>query len=764
VAATEGAQRTDDEAILHRLGYAQVLYREMGGFSNFAISFTIISILAGCLTSYYLAFNNGGPIAITWGWLLVGVFCVLVSMAMGEIASSMPTAGALYFWASKLGGPAWGWFTGWFNLVGQIAVTASIQYGSALFATALLNLWFPDAVGTDTGAVFITLTVIVALQLGLNLLNVNLLALLNTVSAWWHMVGVVVIVGILAVIPDNHQSAGFVFGEVINNSGFSDSAIVFVFGLGLLMAQYTITGYDASAHMSEETRQASRASALGMVMSVVVSVVFGFILLVAVTFAVPDVQGTLDAAGNAVVYIWTESLGETWAEFLLFIAVVAQLFCGTASVTSASRMMFAFSRDRAVPFSTLWRKVATNRVPVNAVTAISVLAWALMLPTLANGVVGYAVGTSIAVIGLYIAFALPIILRIKAGDSFQRGAWTLGDHYKWIAPISVAWIALVCVLFLMPLSPKGIPGAEDFSWESVNYAPITVFGALILFGGWYLISARNWFTGPVREAGSEEGLKTIEQQLDAEAHRHSGPGAATAPAAAAGTATATATAVAVAEKDDESGEKTDTDADEKTATGSDDKAATDAEPNGDAGGDESAATTDATTADTTTAEAAESTADPTDEDAAGAASTAASTDDPPAMLVAEATADAAEEAAAEPVADAGTEAPAGTEQPGEEGGAGTAAAAGVATATAAAPAADAEEAGATADEAAAAPDATEAAAPEADPDLRAQLKDELKAELKAELRAELLEELRREATTNGTAPASTTGTDAGTTA
>jgi len=119
--------RNDDEAILHRLGYAQVLYREMGGFANFAISFTIISILAGCLTSYYIAFNYGGPVAITWGWLLVGAFCVLVAMAMGEIASAMPTAGALYFWASKLGGPSWGWFTGWFNLVGQIAVTAAID-------------------------------------------------------------------------------------------------------------------------------------------------------------------------------------------------------------------------------------------------------------------------------------------------------------------------------------------------------------------------------------------------------------------------------------------------------------------------------------------------------------------------------------------------------------------------------------------------------------------------------------------------------------
>ena len=116
----------DDRAQLHKLGYAQELFRSMGGFQNFAISFTIISILAGCLTSYAIAFNQGGPVAITWGWLLVGFFCIIVSLAMGEIASTYPTAGGLYFWSSKLGSPAWGWFTGWFNLLGQIAVTAAI--------------------------------------------------------------------------------------------------------------------------------------------------------------------------------------------------------------------------------------------------------------------------------------------------------------------------------------------------------------------------------------------------------------------------------------------------------------------------------------------------------------------------------------------------------------------------------------------------------------------------------------------------------------
>ena len=502
-----------DEALLHRMGYAQVLYREMGGFSNFAISFTIISILAGCLTSYYIAFNFGGPVAITWGWLIVGAFSIIISMAMGEIASSMPTAGALYFWASKLGNPAWGWFTGWFNLVGQISVTAAIDYGAATFTTALLNLWFPDVVSTETSTIFIVFTVIIALHIALNLLNINLLAQLNTISAWWHMVGVAVVVVILAIVPE-HQSVAFVFTETIDNTGFTGVAFGYVFVLGLIMSAYTITGYDASAHMSEETRQASRAAAIGMVMSVVASVFFGFILLVAVTFAVPDVQGTLDAVANAVVYIWTTSLGNAWAEFLLLIAVVAQFFCGTASVTSASRMMFAFSRDRAVPGSTLWRKVARNRVPVNAVIAIGVLAWLIMVPSLFS-LVAYLVATSIAVIGLNIAFALPIILRIKAGDSFEAGAWSLGRHYKWISPVAVVYIAFICIAGILPVSPNGVPGAEGFDWELVNYSPITVAAAFVLFGGWYLISARKWFTGPIREADSDAELADIERELRA---------------------------------------------------------------------------------------------------------------------------------------------------------------------------------------------------------------------------------------------------------
>ena len=506
----------DDEHTLHKMGYAQELFRAMGGFQNFAISFTIISILAGCLTSYYIAFQWGGPVAVTWGWLLVGAFCIIVSLAMGEIASTFPTAGGLYYWASKLGSPAWGWFTGWFNLVGQIAVTAAIGYGLAIFATSLLNLLF-DYPNTSKW-IFVTYSAVVVGAILINLLEVRWTALLNTISAYWHMVGVGIIVLVLIVVPDNHQSAGYVFGETINNSGFSgtnfgDFMFLYVFGIGLLMAQYTITGFDASAHMSEETRQASRGAAIGMVMSVVASVFFGFLLLLAVTFAIPDTQGVIDAGGYAVTYIWETSMSETWAKFLLTIVVIAQFYCLTASVTSASRMMYAFSRDGAVPGHRIWRRISAQRVPIFAVFAIGVLSWALMIPTLWNAVVGYLVGTSIAVIGLYIAFGIPVYLRWRAGARFERGAWHLGEKYKWIDILAIAWIALICILFMLPIAPAGVPWDDAFDWNVVNYAPLTVGGAFLLFGGWYVLSARKWFKGPVRQ-GTEEELEQIEQQYE----------------------------------------------------------------------------------------------------------------------------------------------------------------------------------------------------------------------------------------------------------
>src|SRR6202045_1579306 len=298
-----------DTERLHQLGYAQELLRKMGGFSNFAVSFTIISILSGCLTLYGTAMNTGGPVEMSIGWPIVGVMVVIAGLAMAELASSFPPAGGLYYWSAKLSGKnaaAWSWFTGWFNLLGQMAVTAGIGYGLALFATAFLNLVFNYP--STAGYVYLVFAVVLLIHGFLNTFGVGLVARLNDISVVWHIVGVLVIVGALAILPAHHQSFSFVFTKIVNNTGWGSTFYVLL--LGLLLAQYTFTGYDASAHMTEETENAARSGPRGIVMSIVVSLFAGWLLLIGITFAIQNYGGEvggpvppapifLDAIGGA---------------------------------------------------------------------------------------------------------------------------------------------------------------------------------------------------------------------------------------------------------------------------------------------------------------------------------------------------------------------------------------------------------------------------------------------------------------------------------
>ncbi len=513
----EGHSHDKDTRMLHALGYAQELSRRMSGFSNFAISFTIISILSGTLTLYYAGINYGGTFQEAYGWPIVSFFVLIVGLGMAEIASKYPTAGGLYYWASKMGGPVWGWFTGWFNLIGQIAITAGIDYGGAIFADALLQLLWPGTFKGTAHEVIYVYAVILALHALMNIFSVQLVALLNDISVWWHCLGVLIIVGFLVFKPDHHQSFGTVFGSTLNNSGWGHGWIWLVLLLGLLQAQYTYTGYDASAHMSEETQDASRAAARGVIMSILVSAVFGYILALGVTFAI---QGSIaDTAGQgvfAVKAVYLDALGNTTAKVMLFITVGAQFYCGMSSITSASRMMYAFSRDGAVPGHQLWRRLNAQRVPYFAAMAIAVLAFLCAFPAYfgTSGYTAYVAVTSIAVIGLYIAYAIPIYLRLKQGDSWEPGEWNLGSRYKIIGWTAVIWIGFISILFILPTNPNGVPWHPDkFKWTLFNYAPLAVGGTMLLVGGWWLVSANKWFKGPISQ-GTEEELARIEAQYE----------------------------------------------------------------------------------------------------------------------------------------------------------------------------------------------------------------------------------------------------------
>ena len=499
------APLSSDEETLHQLGYAQELRRRMSGFSNFAVSFTIISILSGCLTLYGYGMGTGGPAIIVWGWPIVSIMTLFVGLAMAEVCSSFPTAGGLYYWSAKLArrnGAAWSWFTGWFNFLGQVAVTAGIDFGAAFFINALLNLQF----GTPTYH-WVTILIFAGVLLVHGMLNqfgIRLVALLNDVSVWWHLIGVLIIVGALVFAPSHHQSASFVFTSTFNVTGWHSTFYVLL--LGLLLAQYTFTGYDASAHMTEETHSAARSGPRGIVMSILVSLFAGWILLIGITFAIQHYSAELTSAtGVPPAQIFIDAVGATGGKLLLLIAIGAQLFCGMSSVTANSRMIYAFSRDGALPASRLWHQVNhRTRTPTNAIWLAAAAALVLGLPYLWNNY-AYAAVTSIAVIGLYIAYVLPTFLRLRQGSSFRRGPWHLG---RWSTPIgitAVTWVVFITILFMLPT-------ASPVTLKSFNYTVVAVLVVLGFAGIWWLVSARNWFTGP-RVQGSAEELAAIEREL-----------------------------------------------------------------------------------------------------------------------------------------------------------------------------------------------------------------------------------------------------------
>lgn len=506
---------SDDERRLAELGYKQELNRSWSSFSNFAISFSIISILAGCFTTFAQAWNNGGPVAISLGWPLISAFILIIGFCMAELASAYPTSGGIYWWASRLGGPRAGYYTGWLNLIGLLAVVASVAYGAATFLNILIDSFSDSYASSFLGGDYLMqqffwfLVIMVAVTL-VNIFSGHLLAVINNVSVWWHVFGSAVVVLICVFTPSSHQSLSWIFTTRINNSGFGDGSYWFyVLPLGFLLTQYTITGFDASAHLAEETQGAHLASAKGIWKSIFYSAIGGYVLLLSFLWAAykVDAINSLDPKVNpygqgSVIQIFATALTPAMFKLVMFITTAGQIFCTTACLTSSSRMMFAFSRDGAVPGHRHLAKVNEHRVPINGVLASAIIGVIITLPALWKSPTGaptafYAV-VSVAVIGLYLAFLIPIWLRWTHGENFQPGEWTLGKKYKWMNLLASAEIVIISVYFILPFTPTGTPGNKDFTWTAVNYAPILTGGTLLFLAIWWQVSVKNWFTGPKR--------------------------------------------------------------------------------------------------------------------------------------------------------------------------------------------------------------------------------------------------------------------------
>ena len=526
-----------DTADLHGLGYAQELLRSMGGFSNFAISFSIISILTGAVILYDYGLAWAGTAAVMIGWPLVTIFVLAIAASMAELASAYPTAGGLYYWASKMKNKNWGWWTAWLNLIGQFAIVAGINYAAAGFINATIidklaggtfNTY--ELIHGILNGQLITMGVLMLIQLAMNIAGINLVALLNQVSVWWH-IAIVAVVAVVLVVAGKPDQSGLGLFDIkpLDTAGswsndFGDLHLLYgpaigypviaAFFFSLLQANWTYTGYDASAHVAEETIGARVASAWGVFLSVAVSAVVGYIFLMALTLHTPNLSalfpGTLGDAstysqyyfggGVAVISILVYNMGDFFGNFVSAGIAIAMAFCGLSSVAAAGRMLYALSRDDGLPASGWLKKVSKRyRTPANSLVAIVVVSW---LFTVAAFIVGTGTAiiivTAVSTIFLYAAYGIVIYLGATTKDWVGHRTWSLG---RWSKP--VAWLSLFWILVLMALF--SFPTSGNISWP---FMVITIVLLLVYYFGW----ARSRFKGPIVQ-GSAAQLTEIEKEF-----------------------------------------------------------------------------------------------------------------------------------------------------------------------------------------------------------------------------------------------------------
>lgn len=503
----------DDARDLANLGYSQQLFREMGGFSNFAVSFSIISILTGAVLLFGYGLKFAGPVANSIGWPLVSLLTMTVAMSMAEIASAYPTAGGLYFWAFRLGGRTWAWVTAWLNMIGQVSITAGINVAAAIYIIGIFtrepkSWWFQLGV----------MVLILMPQVAINLWGIRLTARLSDISVWWHIGGVLLIALALTIAGKHHNPASFLFAwkPVVGGAEIAKAPFVIgklsipsplfrlfpslaglytaappilFFALAMLQAQWTFTGYDASAHLAEETVMARKNTAWGIVMSVGVSAIAGYVMLMILTWCIPF--GDVPAAANdpyPVLYIVFKNLTPLLANSIAVVIGVAMWLCGVASVTSMARMWYAFARDDGMPGARWIKQVnGRHRTPATAIVVTSVLSVMICLYAAAWFVV-----TSISTICLYLAYGIPVLLNLRnrlrgSGERMTPAiaAWSLGGWSSFINLVAVIWIVIITIVFMLPPN-------ELVLWTMIGLA-------IVLLAVW-LLFARRSFQGPANAA------------------------------------------------------------------------------------------------------------------------------------------------------------------------------------------------------------------------------------------------------------------------
>jgi amino acid permease (GABA permease) len=479
---------------LAAMGYKAELPRSLSFFSVLGLSFAIMAVPVGESVTLSIGLTNGGPVTIFYGWISLTIISICIAASLAEICSAYPTSGGVYYWSAMLANKKWtpiaSWTTGWVGLVGNWTVTTAIRFSGGQLILSAIGLWNETYI-PEAWHVVLMYWAVLLVALFVNIFAAKYLNSINTICVYWTSASVVIIIVVVLIMAKaGRRSAKYVFTEFdASRAGWTPRWAFFV---GLLQSAFTLTGYGMVSAVCEEVQNPEREVPKAMVLSVVAAGITGVVYLIPILFVMPNVDKLLAVStGQPIGYLFKTATGTADGGLgLLLLLLGIQFFAGIGSLTATSRCLYAFSRDGAVPGSSIWSKINKRYdVPLNA----------LLLSTLIQGLLGliylgssaaFNAFTGVATICLSASYALPIfILLLRGRYLLDNAPFHLGKFGYVINIITILWILLAIVLFMMPTVIPVTP-------STMNYASVL----FVFFAGvsvlWYAVAGRKHFTGP----------------------------------------------------------------------------------------------------------------------------------------------------------------------------------------------------------------------------------------------------------------------------
>ncbi|KAI0303990.1 amino acid transporter [Russula brevipes] len=496
--------RREDNVLLAKLGYRAEFKREFSLVETVAFAFSIMGVVASVTSTFSFPLSAGGHVGMVWGWFIPCPFVLCVAASLAELTSAMPTSAGLYYFSAKLAepkhAPLASWITGWANVTGQIALVCSIDYTCAQMITTAITVGSDGAIVPSSGATYGILVAILLFHGVVCSAATRVLARLNLAYVVINVGTSIAAIIILFVSPQgNTVSTKDAFTLFENNTGWANDGWAFL--LAFTSVMWTLTGYDSAAHVSEEVTGAARAAPIAIMVAVAGTQFLGWLIYIAASFATTSVPDLLvPTLPLPMGQLFLNIIGKRGMLALWSFITVVQFATGAAQGVDASRVVFAFARDNALPGSRWWKQInPRTQTPVNAV-------WLVMFCAAVCGLFGFSTAalSSLAgasVIGLYTSYATPIFLRITSGrDKLVPGSFTLGRWFVPIGAIAVAWVTFINILLVFPAV---LPATA----KNMNYAVVIIMAVFIYASLSWAFSARKWFTGPIRNLSQEPSLE-----------------------------------------------------------------------------------------------------------------------------------------------------------------------------------------------------------------------------------------------------------------